>query len=120
MDIVSFREYCLSKPNVTESLPFDENTLVFKLNGKMFALVDIEPGESCNLKCDPERAEELRSDFFAIKPGYHMNKKHWNTVLLQGDVDEALLKELIDHSYQLVFQNFSKKIQKELLDGRKD
>lgn len=118
MDVVSFREYCLSKPNVTESLPFDENTLVFKLNGKMFALIDIEPGESCNLKCDPERALELRSDYHAVNPGYHMNKKHWNTITLDGDVDDKLLNELIDHSYQLVFNNFSKKIQNELTDGR--
>lgn len=118
MDVVSFREYCLSKPNVTESLPFDDNTLVFKLNGKMFALVDIEPGESCNLKCDPERAEELRSQYQAIIPGFHMNKKHWNTILLQNDVNDGLLKELIDHSYSLVFYKFSKKIQKELLNER--
>jgi len=115
---MSFREYCLSKPNVTESLPFDENTLVFKLNGKMFALIDIEPGESCNLKCDPERAEELRAQYIGVNPGYHMNKKHWNTILLQSDVDYNLLKELINHSYQLVFNNFSKKIQKELLNER--
>ncbi|PHR49096.1 MAG: MmcQ-like protein [Fluviicola sp.] len=117
MDVVAFREYCLSKPNVTESLPFDENTLVFKLNNKMFALIDIEPGESCNLKCDPERSLELRSQYQAVHPGYHMNKKHWNTIMLQSDVDDRLMKELIDHSYQLVFNNFSKKIQKELLDG---
>lgn len=118
MDIVSFREYCLSKPNVTESLPFDENTLVFKLNGKMFALTGIDPGESCNLKCDQERAQELRSQFQAVNPGYHMNKKHWNTILFHDDVNDSLLKELIDHSYELVFQKFSKKIQKELLNGR--
>jgi predicted DNA-binding protein (MmcQ/YjbR family) len=117
MDVVSFREYCLSKPNVTESLPFDENTLVFKLNGKMFALMGIEPGESCNLKCDPERAEDLRSQFNGVNPGFHMNKKHWNTIVFQSDVDDSFLKELIDHSYQLIFNNFSKKIQKELLDG---
>ena len=120
MDIVSFREYCLSKPNVSESLPFDDNTLVFKLNNKMFALVDIEQGESCNLKCDPERAEELRAQFQAVKPGYHMNKKHWNTIMFHSDLDDGLLRDLIDHSYALVFNNFSKKIQKELLDERKD
>jgi predicted DNA-binding protein (MmcQ/YjbR family) len=118
MDIVLFREYCLSKPNVTESLPFDDNTLVFKLNGKMFSLIDIEPGESCNLKCDPERVEELRSQYNAVNPGYHMNKKHWNTIALHSDVDDNLLKELIDHSYQLVFNDFSKKTQKELLNER--
>jgi predicted DNA-binding protein (MmcQ/YjbR family) len=118
MDIVSFREYCLSKPNVTESLPFDENTLVFKLNGKMFALTGIDPGESCNLKCDPERAEDLRSQFQAVNPGFHMNKKHWNTILLQSDVNDTLLKELVDHSYELVLKKFSKKIQKELLNER--
>jgi predicted DNA-binding protein (MmcQ/YjbR family) len=115
MDVASFRDYCLSKPDVTESLPFDNNTLVFKLNGKIFALVDIEAGESCNLKCNPERALELRSQYHSVNPGFHMNKKHWNTILLQGDVDEILLKELINHSYESVFNNFSKKIQKELL-----
>lgn len=117
MDIVSFREYCLSKPNVTESLPFDENTLVFKLNGKIFSLIDIDPGESCNLKCDPDRVVALRTRYESIKPGYHMNKKHWNTISLKGDIDDAILKELIDHSYQLVFEKFSKKIQKELMNG---
>lgn len=120
MDIVSFREYCLSKPNVSESLPFGDDTLVFKLNHKMFALADIDQGESCNLKCDPERAEELRAKFHAVKPGYHMNKKHWNTIMFHSDLDDNLLRELIDHSYELVFNNFSKKIQKELLDGCKD
>lgn len=117
MDIVLFREYCLSKQNVTESLPFDENTLVFKLKGKIFSLLDIGSGVSCNLKCDPERAIELRTEYDSVVPGYHMNKKHWNTVSLQGDIGDAFLKELIDHSYQLVFDKFSKKIQKELLNG---
>ncbi|MEX2485456.1 MAG: MmcQ/YjbR family DNA-binding protein [Brumimicrobium sp.] len=118
MDVDSFRSYCLSKPHVAESLPFDEHTLVFKLNGKMFALIGLKLGESCNLKCDPERAMQLREFYSAVSPGYHMNKKHWNTIQFNGDVKDNLIIELINHSYDLVFSKFSKKIQKELLNER--
>jgi len=104
MDLAFFRNYCLSKENVTEEFPFGEGTLVYKVNGKMFALTDIETFESVNLKCDPEKAIELRERFDAIQPGYHMNKKHWNTVVNDGSIPDKLLKELIDHSYDLVNQ----------------
>ena len=114
MNVETFREYCLEKAHVSESFPFDENTLVFKLNGKMYALIGLEDGNRCNLKCDPERALELRVSYEGIIPGYHMSKKHWNTVYFDRDVPEKLIIELIDHSYELIFNSFSKKIQAEL------
>lgn len=114
MDIESFRDYCLSKSGVTETFPFDENTLVFKVLDKMFALTDVDLFVSINLKCDPERAIELREQFDGITPGYHMNKKHWNTILTNGSVPENLLIELIDHSYDLVVKSLPKKLQQKL------
>ncbi|PWH85852.1 MmcQ/YjbR family DNA-binding protein [Brumimicrobium oceani] len=116
MNLETFREYCLSKAHVDEALPFDDVTLVFRVNNKMFALLSLREDreKSCNLKCDPERALELRSDFTGITPGYHMSKKHWNTLSFNEDVPDSLIYELIDHSYDLVFKSFSKKIQKEL------
>lgn len=102
MNIEFFRNYCLQKKGVTEEFPFDENTLVYKVMGKMFALTDLNQFESINLKCDPELAIQLRESFDAVKPGYHMNKKHWNTITLDGSVSDKLVKEWIDHSYQLV------------------
>ena len=114
MDIEYFREYCLAKKGVTEGFPFDGNTLVFKVMEKVFALTGIELFQSVNLKCDPERAAELRESNEGIIPGYHMNKKHWNTVDTQGAVDESLLLELTDHSYELVVQGLPKKVKEEL------
>jgi predicted DNA-binding protein (MmcQ/YjbR family) len=111
MDIVSFREYCLSKPGVTEDTPFDETTLCFRVGGKIFAITDIDSFESVNLKCDPERAVELRELHSGILPGYHMNKKHWNTVLCDGSVPQYLILELTDHSYQLILGSLPKKVQ---------
>ena len=111
MTLPFFREYCLSKPGSTEDTPFDVNTLCFRVGGKMYALVDIELFESVNLKCDPERAVELRELHEGIIPGYHMNKKHWNTVKLDGSVPDPLILELVDHSYNLVFNSLPKKIQ---------
>jgi len=108
MDIVEIREYCLSKPNVTESLPFDEDTLVFKVNGKMFALTNLTGDLSLNLKCDPEKAIELREQYPAVVPGYHMSKVHWNTVWIDGSVSDKLIKEWIDDSYELVFSKGKK------------
>jgi predicted DNA-binding protein (MmcQ/YjbR family) len=108
MNIEEFREYCISKPGVTEEFPFDENTLVFKVMGKMFALTDLGDEFSLNLKCDPERAIELREQFPAIQPGYHMNKVHWNTVKMDGSLSAKLIYELIDHSYQLVVDKLPK------------
>lgn len=102
MDIVEIREYCLSKPNVTESLPFDDDTLVFKVNGKMFALTNLTGDLSINLKCDPEKAIELRERYPSVVPGYHMSKVHWNTVWIDGLVPDILIKEWIDDSYGLV------------------
>jgi len=114
MDIEAFRTYCLSKKAVTEELPFDENTLVFKVMNKMFALTDIELFESVNLKCVPDRALELREQYEAVLPGYHMNKKHWNTVMMDGSVPDKLIMQWIDHSYDLVVQGLSKAHKDEL------
>lgn len=114
MNIEEFREYCLTFKGVEESFPFDENTLVFKVGGKMFALIDIETFEYTNLKCDPTKAEELRDQFNGVKPGYHMSKKHWNSVYMNSDVAHSLLKNLINHSYDLVFNSLTKKQKEEI------
>jgi predicted DNA-binding protein (MmcQ/YjbR family) len=117
MILEKFYEYCLRKPFVTEGFPFDESTLVLKVGSKMFALTDVDRFESVNLKCDPERSVELRESYFGIQPGYHMNKKHWNTVSVNSDVSIVLMKELIDLSYNLVFQSLTKKERNELEMG---
>ena len=109
MNIESYREYCLSKKGVTEDFPFDNETLVFKVGGKMFALTGIEQFKSINLKCDPERAVELREEYRGILPGYHMNKKHWNTVMMDGSVPMRLIKQMIDDSYDLVVSSLPKR-----------
>lgn len=114
MNIESFRNYCLGKKGVTEEFPFDENTLVFKVMGKMFALTDLENFKSVNLKCDPEKAVQLREEFTAVLPGYHMSKKHWNTVLMDGSIPDKLIKTWIDNSYNLVTVSLSKQLQLEL------
>jgi len=92
----------LKKESVTEEFPFGEDVMVFKVKGKMFALTDVETFSSINLKCDPEKETELREQYGAVQPGYHMNKKHWNTVMIDGSLPDKLLKEWIDHSYELV------------------
>lgn len=103
MDIERFREYCLAKNGVTECLPFDDESLVFKiLDSKMFVLLDLSGGNIANLKCDPERAISLREHYPDIIPAWHMNKKHWNTINLSGNLPDSLICELIDHSYALV------------------
>jgi predicted DNA-binding protein (MmcQ/YjbR family) len=104
MDIENFRQYCLGKPGVTEEFPFDDRTLVYKVMGKMFAAADLDLFESINLKCDPELAVELRERFPAVLPGFHMNKKHWNTVLVDGSLSDRLIRDWIDHSYGLVVE----------------
>ena len=115
MDIEAFRTYCLGKNEVTEEFPFGPETLVFKVAGKMFALTGLDrPEFSVNLKCDPNYAMELRENFMEVQPGYHMNKIHWNTVHFEGSLPEDLLIELIDHSYHLVVDSFSKSKRKEL------
>jgi len=115
MTITFFREYCLSKLGTSEETPFDENTLCFKVGGKIFAIIDIELFESVNLKCDPERAAELREQYSGIVPGYHMNKKHWNTVMFDGSVSDKLVLELVDHSYGLVLESLPKKTKESIL-----
>lgn len=118
MNIQLLYEFCLSKKGVTEHFPFDEDTLVFKVGGKMFCLTSLQEWEkgtpSLNLKCDPERAVELREQYEAVKPGYHMSKVHWNTVSVNSDVSQKLLIELINHSYDLVLNSLTKKLQEEI------
>jgi len=115
MNIEEFRTYCLSKKHVTESFPFDESTLVFKVGGKMFALSGLEhKPTTVNLKCDPERAIELRAAHEDIIEGFHMSKKHWNTLKIEGGLRADLIIELIDHSYDLVVKGMTKKQQNEL------
>ena len=116
MNIEDFRTYCLSKKGVTESFPFDEKTLVFKVMGKMFALSGLEhlPARA-NLKCDPERSAELREEYDGLITGaFHMNKLHWNTVELEMNLPHDLLLELIDHSYDLVVSKLTRKFKAEL------
>lgn len=115
MNIEELREYCLLKAHVSESFPFDESTLVFKVSDKMFALTGLERlPHAVNLKCNPEKAIELRESYSAVIAGYHMSKKHWNTIELVSDMPTNEIKEWIDHSYDLVVSSFSKKKQKEL------
>jgi predicted DNA-binding protein (MmcQ/YjbR family) len=110
MNIETLREYCLSKKAVTEDFPFGETTLVFRVEGKIFLLVALDASPlQFNAKCDPEKAIELREAYDAIQPGYHMNKKHWNTVIIDGSVSTSLLKEMINDSYNLVVQSLPKK-----------
>jgi predicted DNA-binding protein (MmcQ/YjbR family) len=109
MNIESFREYCLSKPAATEGMPFGPDNIVFKVEGKMFALAALdEVPPAVNLKCDPDLALELRDRYEQVTPGYHMNKKHWNTVVLDGVIPQAEIKKMIDHSYELVVQSLPK------------
>lgn len=113
MNIEEIYLFCMEKTGVSEHFPFNHKTLVFKVFGKMFALIDVEQPDAINLKCDPERAIQLRESYGAVRPGFHMNHKHWNTVQLFEDVDNRLLKELIDHSYLLVYKGLPKKIRHE-------
>jgi predicted DNA-binding protein (MmcQ/YjbR family) len=111
MNIEDIREYCLKKPQVTEDFPFDEFTLAFRVAGKIFLLCGLDGVPlSINLKCDPERAIALRAEYESIIPGYHMNKKHWNTVILEEELSDALIIELINHSYELVVNSLPKAI----------
>lgn len=110
MNFEELRDYCIHKKAVEETFPFDDVTMVFKVMGKMFALTRLDE-EHCkvNLKCDPDRSIELREAYEDIQPGFHMNKKHWNTINCEGELDPSFLKELIDHSYDLVVAGLSKK-----------
>jgi predicted DNA-binding protein (MmcQ/YjbR family) len=114
MDIEKLRRYCISKKGVTEEFPFGVDTLVFKVAGKMFALSGLDGDLSINLKCDPEKAIELREQYPSVQPGYHMNKAHWNTVFIDGSVPDKLICQWIDHSYDLVVSQLSRKAQEAL------
>ena len=115
MHIESFRNYCLNKPGVTESTPFGPDVLVMKVMGKMFAATGMAEAEfRVNLKCDPDRAIELREEYEEIIPGWHMNKQHWNTVYFEQGLPESLLRELMDHSYDLVASSLKKSLKEEL------
>ncbi|HPR57666.1 MAG TPA: MmcQ/YjbR family DNA-binding protein [Bacteroidales bacterium] len=117
MNVEELRLYCLSKVSVTECTPFDDVTLVFKVAGKMFALIPLDEMElSIALKCDPELAVQLREQYPAVQPGWHMNKTHWNTVKVDGSLSNRQITEMVDHSYDLVVKSLNKK-QRELLEN---
>jgi predicted DNA-binding protein (MmcQ/YjbR family) len=116
MDIEKFRSYCLKKKGVTEEFPFGENVLVYKVMGKMFVLTDLEDFESINLKVEPEMGAELREQYTAVQPAYHMNKKHWITVMMDGAIADKLVFQWIDNSYHLVVSGLTK-TQKSALDS---
>jgi predicted DNA-binding protein (MmcQ/YjbR family) len=114
MNIESLREYCLSKAGVEETLPFGPDTLVYKVGGRAFLLTGLDSEDlRFNVKCDPDKAIELREAFSCVLPGYHMNKKHWNTIVVNGSASSKQLREWIDHSYDLVAAGLSKKNQAE-------
>ncbi len=114
MNIEELREYCLSKKGTDEAFPFDEVTLVFKVMGKMFALTSLDKDFSVNLKCDPETAIALREEYSTVIAGYHMSKKHWNTIYIDGSIPQNLIMQWIDDSYNLVVKSLTKKVQQEL------
>lgn len=117
MNIEELREYCISKKGVTESFPFDLETLVFKVMNKMFLLASMdETPLTFNVKCDPEKAIELREQYSCVLPGYHMNKKYWNTVVIDGSVSTSLLHEWMDDSYNLVVSGLTKKEKQQLAE----
>lgn len=118
MNIEELRDHCLQKQGTTEGLPFGEDTLVFKVGSKMFLLIGIKGGNRFNVKCNPELAVELRDRYIEVQPGYHMNKQQWNTVYMDGNLTKKHLQEMIDHSYNLVFNGLSKKVQEEIKTGR--
>ncbi len=114
MNAELLREHCIHKREVTESFPFDSETLVFKVAGKMFCLIGLDNPICCNLKCDPEKAIELRANFNAVIPGWHMSKANWNTIYFNQDMKDKEILEWVDHSYEMVIKGLTKKLQKEL------
>jgi predicted DNA-binding protein (MmcQ/YjbR family) len=114
MDLEIIREYCLKKKGVSEGFPFGDDTLVFKVMSKLFCLTNLEPPIRINLKCEPEKALDLREKYEGVIPGYHMNKKHWNTIDINSNIDDDKILEWIDHSYELVASGLTKKEKTEL------
>ncbi len=114
MNIESYRDFCLSLPYVSEKMPFDDKILVFRIGEKIFALVDIDSFEFINLKCKPEKAVELRALYEEVRPGYHMNKKNWNSVYTDGNITQKQFEQWTIDSYKLVYQSLTQKLQKEL------
>ena len=115
MHIENFLDYCLSLPHAQEDAPFSPNILVLKISGKIFAITDLEAEEfKVSLKCDPEQAVRWRELYPEVNPGFHMNKKHWNTISFQGNLSDEFLKEMIQHSYALVYKGLTKKVKEEL------
>jgi len=113
MDLAQFREYCLSRQGATEETPFGPDTLVFKVGGKIFAIAPLdEVPARANLKCNPDLALELRDRYEQVRPGYHMNKKHWNTIEIETGIPEAEIRKMIDHSYQLVAKNVERPLRR--------
>ena len=114
MNIEEIRDYCLAKPGVTEDMPFGEDTLVFRVGEKLFLLTSLSQGDRFNVKCDPEHAIELREQHNEVQPGYHMNKKHWNTVYTNGTLSRRQICDMIDHSYDLVLKSLPKNIREQI------
>lgn len=114
MNIEEYRDYCLALPSTTEEFPFDNKTLVFKVCGKMFALTDVDNFQTVNMKCDPAYAIELREQYPCVTGGYHMSKKHWNSVAIDGSVSTKLLQEWLKHSYDCVVKGLPKKVREQL------
>jgi predicted DNA-binding protein (MmcQ/YjbR family) len=118
MNLEEFREYCLAKPGASEGTPFGETVVVFKVAGKMFALASLdEIPTTANLKCNPDLALELRDRYEQVRPGYHMNKKHWNTITLESGIPSAEIRSMIDHSYGLVVKSLPKAARAKISDA---
>ena len=114
MDLEQCRDFCLSLKETKEGFPFDDRTIVFTVKGKMFCLTDIETFEYINIKCDPEEAIELRERYDSVTPGFHMNKNHWNSVKIRGNIPDKTLKEWITNSYNLIVLSLPKKVRGDL------
>lgn len=116
LNLDKIKRFCYGLPGSAEDYPFDEDTLVFKVTGKIFILVTLEKELSINVKCDPEKAIEYRASYPSVIPGYHMNKTHWNTVFIDGSIDDEVIFKMIEHSYDLVVKSLTKSARKELED----
>jgi predicted DNA-binding protein (MmcQ/YjbR family) len=114
MNVEEIRNYCLSLNGTTESFPFDDVTLVFKVGNKMYALLSLDEPLSINLKCDPEQAIELRERYPSVRPGYHMNKAHWNTIIVDGCIADSVIQKWIDDSYALIVKSLPKYLQQDV------